>query len=492
MSTRENVAPALWRPAESFVNHAHLTRYAKWLEERYGLKFTDYNALWQWSVDRPAAFWESVSRYFGVIHHTPYREVMSPDPMPGTRWFTGSTLNYAEHVFRRRTDERPAIVYRSERHALAEMNWDELAGQVAALRNYLRKAGVGRGDRVVAFLPNAPEATVSFLAACSLGAVWSSCSPDFGVNSVVDRFRQIAPRVLIAADGYSYNGKPYDKMATLRSLVDRLPTLEKVILVSFLKEEADHHSIPKAVSWQEAVADTAAPLEFDAVPFDHPIWVLYSSGTTGKPKAITHAHGGVLLEHLKYLAFHNDVHPGERFFWFSTTGWMMWNFVQASLLLGATIVLYDGSPAFPDLNAMWALAEKARISHFGTSAPFLVACMKEGLSPSRQFDLGSLRSVGSTGAPLPPEAFDWVYAQLKEDVWLCSMSGGTDVCTAFVGGCPWEPVYEGEIQCRALGCALYAYDDDGRPVTGRVGEMVITEAMPSMPVFFWGDEDRSR
>lgn len=485
-------APILWKPSPSFRENSRLSAYRDWLAEQLDLRFNDYHALWQWSVDQPATFWESISQYFKVIHHTPYREVMSRDPMPHTRWFSGSTLNYAEHIFRRQTDKHPAIIFQSERQELIEISWAELRKQVAALRSYLEKIGVQKGDRVAAFLPNIPEATVAFLAANALGAVWSSCSPDFGVSSVVDRFQQIEPKVLIVVDGYQYNGKAFDKTAAVQEIAAALPSLEKIIFLPYLNTEADHTPIPNGVSWREATADTSAPLRFEAVPFDHPIWILYSSGTTGIPKAITHSHGGVLLEHFKYLAFHNDVNPGERFFWFSTTGWMMWNFVQASLLLGASIVLYDGSPAYPNLKVLWKFTERARIAHFGTSAPFLVACLRKGLRPGSDFDLSALRSIGSTGSPLPPEAFDWVYDSVKPDLWLCSMSGGTDVCTAFVGGCPWKPVYEGEIQCRALGCALYAFNDEGRPVIGEVGEMVITEAMPSMPVFFWGDENKER
>lgn len=484
--------PVLWQPSEAFIRHSRLQHYLDWLKEKKNLRFSGYAEAWAWSAVRPADFWESVWEYFDIIAHSPYRRTMSDDPMPDTRWFEGAALNYAEHIFRQKSGNRPAILFRSERHALTEVSWQELEHAVARMAAYLRSIGVAKGDRVVAFLPNIPEATVAFLAACSIGAIWSSCSPDFGVNSVVDRFQQIEPKVLFAVDGYQYNGKPYSKMNEVGALCDQLPTLEKAVLLPYLDEKADAGLIPNGILWAEAMQTPAVGLPFEAVPFEHPIWVLYSSGTTGIPKAITHSHGGVLLEHLKYLAFHNDVHPGERFFWFSTTGWMMWNFVQASLLVGATIVLYDGSPGYPNLNVLWEFAEQAGIHHFGTSAPYLVACMKQELHPGRDFGLSRLRSIGSTGAPLPPEVFDYVYHHIKEDVWLCSMSGGTDVCTAFVGGCPLEPVYLGEIQCRCLGCALYAYDDDGRPVVDEVGEMVIAKPMPSMPVFFWNDEGGQR
>lgn len=487
-----HVPSVLWQPSEAFQHQSNLRMYLDWLYEQRKLLFKTYDEVWQWSVEHPAEFWESVWQYFRIISHTPYRGVLSDDPMPHAKWFAGGTLNYAEHIFRSYTDEHPAIIFQSETQPMMEISWSSLRQQVAALSAYLCKAGVQKGDRVVAYLPNIPEATVAFLATCSIGAVWSSCSPDFGANSVIDRFQQIEPKVLIAVDGYQYGGKPYDKLETVRELYDQLPTLSRVIVLPYLNKHADISRIPDSTLWADTMTEASAELHFEAVPFEHPIWVLYSSGTTGLPKAITHSHGGVLLEHYKYLAFHNDVHSGERFFWFSTTGWMMWNFVQASLLVSATIVLYDGSPGYPNLNVLWQFAEQAKIAHFGTSAPYLVACMQRNLHPGEEYDLKSLRSIGSTGSPLPPEAFDWCYTSIKSDLWLCSMSGGTDVCTAFVGGNPLEPVYEGEIQCRALGCALYAYDEKGNPVIGEVGEMVITKPMPSMPIYFWNDADGQR
>ena len=482
----------LWAPTEAFRKQSRLAHYRQWLRDNHQLEFKGYHELWAWSVEAPAAFWASLWDYFEIIAHQPYEKVMSSDPMPDTRWFTGSTLNYAEHIFRNSTEAHPALMAQSESRPLHSLSWSELEEQVAAFAAFLKAEGVGIGDRVVGFLANTEEATIAFLAACSIGAVWSSCSPDFGTSSVTDRFQQIKPKILIAVDGYSYNGKPYDKTTVVKEIVDALPTLQRVVLVPFLDKEVKTAGVPKALSWEAVLQTPNDGLQFEAVPFEHPIWVLYSSGTTGIPKAITHSHGGVLLEHLKYLAFHNDVHPGERFFWFSTTGWMMWNFVQAAMLVGATPVLYDGSPAYPDMNVMWSFAEQAKINHFGTSAPFLVASMKRGIHPAAQFDLSPLRSIGSTGAPLPPEAFDYVYEHIKEDLWLCSMSGGTDVCTAFVGGCPERPVYMGEIQCRALGCALYAYDDNGQPLQDEVGEMVITKPMPSMPIYFWDDPEKAR
>ncbi|MGN6439592.1 MAG: acetoacetate--CoA ligase [Agriterribacter sp.] len=476
---------ALWTPSDAFKSNSNLTRYVSFLEKEYGVSFTDYPALWKWSVNFPARFWKSISDYFGIIHHSPYTEVMSNDAMPHTKWFEGSTLNYVEHVFRNANDQQPAILFQSERHPLHAISWKELEAKTASLQQYFLQQGVQPGDRIAGYLPCIPEATFCLLAALSVGAVWTSCSPDFGADSVKDRFRQVEPVILVAVDGYSYNGKKFNRQEEVAAIAASIPSVKKLILIPYLEE--DISIAIDAVSWNTIMQPVSQPLRFTPVPFNHPIWILYSSGTTGMPKAITHSHGGLLLEHFKYLSLQNDVKRGENFFWFTTTGWMMWNFVNAALLVGATIVLYDGSPGYPDLNSLWKLAETAPIHHFGTSAPYIMACKKAGISPGKLFDLSVLRSISSTGSPLPPEGFDYVYEHIKHDLWLCSMSGGTDVCTAFVGGNPWMPVYEGEIQGRALGCQLYAYDESGNALEDEVGEMVITAAMPSMPVYFWND-----
>lgn len=482
----------LWAPSQEFKNSSHLRDYRDWLKSNRGIDFNDYQELWNWSIINIEDFWESVWNYFKVISIGQYSHVLSSHKMPGVKWFDGAKLNYAEHIFRNYKQEETAIIFGHESGSVEYISWEELKSKVASMTDYLKSLGVEKGDRVVAFLPNVPEATISFLAVNAIGAIWSSTSPDFGSESVVDRFSQISPKVIIAVDGYFYNGKPYNKTEVVKSIVSALPSLEKVIILSYLNQ-GNLNGFPEDFININTIWDLeASELSFKHVDFNHPMWVLYSSGTTGLPKPIVQSQGGILLEHLKYMAFHNDVHTGENYFWFSTTGWMMWNFVQAALLMGSAIVLYDGCPTYPDFNALWKFSEKVGIHHFGTSAPFLVASMKKGITPKENCDLSTIRSISSTGAPLPPEAFNYVYDSIKNDVWLCSMAGGTDVCTAFVGGCPDYPIYSGEIQCRALGVSLFAYNDDGNPVEDELGEMVIDKPMPSMPIYFWNDADHKR
>jgi acetoacetyl-CoA synthetase len=413
--------------------------------------------------------------------------------MPGAEWFPGTRLNYAEHLFAGKDPSETAILHASELRELDRLTWGELRSDVAAIASALSDLGVGRGDRVIAYMPNIPEAVVAFLATASIGAVWSSCSPDFGPASVIDRFAQIRPKALFAVDGYRYGGKDFDRRPVLKELQDAMPTLEKTVVLPYLDPAPDLGGLSDAIDWSQLrEAGAGAELSFERVPFDHPLWVLYSSGTTGLPKAIVQGQGGILLEHLKKLNLHVNAHPGDRLFWFTTTGWMMWNFLVSGLLTRAAIVLYDGNPGHPDMGVLWDLAERAGVTMFGTSASYIAACMKAGVEPAAGRDLGRLKAVGSTGSPLSPEGFDWIYEQLGDDTWLFSTSGGTDLCTAFVGGTPLLPVYRGELQARALGAAVEAWDEDGNSVIDEVGELVVTEPMPSMPIYFWGDEDGSR
>jgi acetoacetyl-CoA synthetase len=475
----------LWTPPDDVRIRTRMGQFMSWL----ALGVSDYNELWQWSVADLPAFWSAIWEYFGVISHAPYREVLADASMPGAVWFPGVTLNYAEHALRAQ-GATPVVWSHSQSRAPVQLTADQLRDQVGAVREGLLRLGVGPGDRVAAYLPNISETLVAFLATASLGAVWSSCAPEFGIRSVVDRFLQIEPKVLLAVDGYRYGDREIDRTAEVTAIGQALGTLAATVVVPYLTADRPPQ-VPGAISWADLAASPGS-LEFEAVPFDHPLYILYSSGTTGLPKPIVHGHGGILLEHLKVLGLHADLGPGDRFFWFSTTGWMMWNFLVSGLLVGSGIVLYDGDPGHPDLMNLWRLAEANAITYFGTSAPFVMACRRAGLRPARDVDLSRLRGVGSTGAPLPSEGFEWVYDAVGQHLVLSSISGGTDVCTAFVGGTPMLPVRAGEIACRYLGCKVEAYDNDGRPVIGRQGELVITQPMPSMPVGFWGDSDGSR
>jgi acetoacetyl-CoA synthetase len=483
----------LWKPSAESIERSQLTAFTSWLADEHGVEVEDYEALWRWSVDELEDFWAAIWDYFGVISEQPRPDTLAERVMPGARWFAGAELNYAEHVFRDKPGGEVALLHASELRDLGEMTWDELRDAVAEVATGLRSLGVERGDRVVAYLPNIPEALIAFLATASIGAIWSSCSPDFGAGSVVDRFAQIEPTVLFAVDGYRYNGREFDRLDVVAGLEAEMPTLERTVVLPYLGSSADLGGLAKGMSWDDLVAaGEGAELEFARVPFDHPLWVLYSSGTTGLPKAIVQGHGGILVEQLKKLNLHVDLHEGDRLFWFTTTGWMMWNFLLGGLLTRAAIVLYDGSPGHPDMGVLWDLAARTGVTCFGVSASYIAACMNAGVEPGDGRDLGALRSMGSTGSPLSPEGFDWIYDHVGEDTWLFSTSGGTDVCTAFVGGVPTLPVYRGELQARALGAAVEAFNEAGEPVVDEVGELVLTEPMPSMPLFLWGDDDGSR
>ena len=497
----ETTPELIWRPAPEAIAATRIAKFRDWLRANRGVDLAGYRDLWEWSVTDLPGFWGAVADFFAVRFHTAADEVLANPVMPGAHWFPGATLNYAEQALLPapgeggKADDDPALVFHREDGRTEHWTFGDLRARVAAARAGLAALGVNRGDRVAALVPNSPDTLVAFLATAGLGAIWSSCSPDFGIRAVFDRFTQIEPTVLIAVDGYRYNGRPFDIRPTVDKLRAELPGLRATVLVGYNDPEATLICTDESplVRWDELLAEhSGSTLAFEPVPFDHPLWILYSSGTTGLPKGIVQGHGGIVLEHLKALGLHCDLGPGEKFFWFTTTGWMMWNFLISGLMVGATIVLFDGNPGYPDLGALWRLAEKERITYFGTSAPFIQSCLKAGLTPRTDLDLTSLKAVGSTGAPLSPEGFRWVADAVGGEIQICSVSGGTDLCTAFVGAAPDVPVWLGELSCPALGAAVQAYDEDGQPVTNQVGELVVTKPMPSMPVSFWNDPDGSR
>ncbi len=483
----------LWEPSEELRRDALMTAFLARAGAEHGQTFGDYETAWRWSVDDPEAFWAAVVDFFHVPFTTPATRILADDRMPGARWFEGATLNYAEAVFARASGYRAALLAASEHRPVREIAWDTLRRDVAAAAAGLRRLGVRRGDRVAAIMPNVPEAVVGLLATASLGAIWSSCAPEFGAQSIVDRLRQIEPTVLLAVDGYRFGGRSFDRRAVIEEVRAALPSLSVTVLIQDLDPSASLDG-DGWLFWAEMLVDAGdgSELKFEPVPFDHPLWILFSSGTTGLPKAIVHGHGGVVLEHVKSIGLHLDVRPGDRLMWFTTTGWMMWNFLVGTLLVGGTAVLYDGSPGHPDLDVLWALAASTGTTHLGASASYLMACRKASLHPAVTHDLARLRCIGSTGSPLPVDGFRWVYDAVGSDVWLASVSGGTDVVSAFVGGCPLLPVRAGELQCRSLGARVEAFDEVGRSLVGVTGELVITAPMPSMPVFFWNDPDGAR
>jgi acetoacetyl-CoA synthetase len=469
----------LWRPSSEQVAAANLTAFTGWLARERGLRFAGYDELWRWSVEDLDGFWQAIWDYFGVEVSAPATAVLGDRRMPGAQWFPGARLNLAQHVLRRERPGEPAVLFAGETAPVTRVSWEDLADQVRILATRLRELGVRPGDRVVGYLPNVPEAMVAMLAAASIGAVWACCSPDFGTRGVLDRFRQLAPRVLFYVDSYRYGGVAHDRRAAVREIVAGLPSLAHVI---DLRE-------PAALAGPPVPADE---FEFAQLPFDHPLWILFSSGTTGRPKPIVHGHGGILLEQLKLQHLHLDLRPGDRVFFFTTTGWMMWNFLACTPLVGAVPVLYDGSPTHPEVDTLWRLAQDSGATLFGTSPSYIALMRKAGVVPGTRYDLSALREVMPAGSPVPPEVTAWFYESVKPDLWVATGSGGTDCCTGFVGGVPTLPVYAGEIQARSLGVAVHAYDPAGRSVVDEVGELVITAPMPSMPVRFWGDEDGER
>ncbi|WP_371614849.1 acetoacetate--CoA ligase [Streptomyces sp. NBC_00454] len=492
MTAAATPSEPLWSPGPDRIAAARITAFQAWAAEHHGAPADGgYPALHSWSVDELDTFWQAVAEWFDVRFTTPYQSVLADRSMPGAHWFPGATLNYAEHALRAAEDPAraadAALLHVDETHEPTPVTWAELRRQVGALAAELRALGVRPGDRVSGYLPNIPEAVTALLATAAVGGVWTSCAPDFGARSVLDRFQQVEPVVLFTVDGYRYGGKEHDRRDTVAELRAELPSLRAVVHIPLLGTPAP----AGALDWSALTAGDAEPV-FEPVPFDHPLWVLYSSGTTGLPKAIVQSQGGILLEHLKQIGLHCDLGPGDRFFWYTSTGWMMWNFLVSGLLTGTTVVLYDGSPGFPDTGAQWRIAERTKATLYGTSAAYVMACRKAEVHPSRDFDLSAVKCVATTGSPLPPDGFRWLHDEVAEDLWIASVSGGTDVCSCFAGAVPTLPVHIGELQAACLGTDLQAWDPSGKPVIGEVGELVVTNPMPSMPIRFWNDPDGSR
>ncbi|KAA0018409.1 acetoacetate--CoA ligase [Antrihabitans cavernicola] len=489
--TAESAQPQ-WVPSDTDIRNARITEFATFVESRTGIDVSDYHALWQWSVDDVDAFWRSVWEFFEIQSTVPDVALATTD-MPGAVWFPGTSVNYVDQVLRNVRDDRPALVYATENGADTAISWTELIRQTGAFAATLRKLGVGVGDRVVGYLPNIPETVVAFLATASIGAVWSACGQDYSARAALDRLGQLEPTVLVTADGYRFGGKEHDRRTEIEHIRAGLPSVQQTVLISRLSDAVFSDGVVSAgvTDWAGAV-EGDYPLEPVAVPFDHPLWVVFSSGTTGLPKGIVHGHGGVLLEHLKAVALQSNIGRDDVFFWYTSPSWMMWNYQVAGLLTGATVVCYDGSPSYPSTDALWATAARLQATVLGTSPGYVLACAKAGSVPKTDHDLSALRTVGITGSTLPPSSSIWLRDNVGDTVQVASISGGTDVVSAFIGGAPTVPVWPGELSAPFLGVALDAYSEDGKPVRGEVGELVITKPMPSMPVRFWNDADGHR
>ncbi|MBX3238681.1 MAG: acetoacetate--CoA ligase [Chitinophagaceae bacterium] len=478
----------VWLPDKQATESSDLHKYMQYVNKTYHRNITTYDELWQWSVEQYETFWTSLFHFFDLTFEGELSPVTNGDTMPDIEWFPGARLNFSENLVRHARGDEIAITELNEAGDIRYFTWNDVLETAAKIQAFLLLHGLKPGDRVCGLLTNTFETSAALLAVTAGGFIWSCCSPDFGVESVLDRFQQIAPKVFLMNEAYTYGGKRFDLAEKNRMIIGALPSL--VAGLNLRGGSVTGVNIPVAdMNGLDAVQQS---LSFTRLGFSAPLWILYSSGTTGKPKAITHSHGGILLEMQKYHAFHNDLREGELFFWYSTTGWMMWNFLQGAWLQKARILLYEGNPAYPEVDRLWQMASRLKVSYFGTSAPYILANMKAGKRPADQYDLEPLRGIGATGSPLPPEAFDYIFEAVKPGIWLASMSGGTDVCTAFVGGCVLAPVYQGEIQRRTLGCALYCFDESGNSLHDKEGEMVITRPMPSMPVFFWNDPGKTR
>lgn len=485
----------LWTPSDEWLANSNMSAYRAWLKETRGLEFEGFEDLQRWSVEHLDDFWASIWEYFDIAASAPYSAVLGKREMPGAEWFPGARLNYAENVFRGADPEATALLYAREGEPLREMGWAELDSKVRALAMWLRSVGVTPGDRVAAYLPNCPDAVVAILATASVGAVWAAVSPDFGTPSVLDRFQQLEPKVLLYVDGYRYGGKPFDKLDAVRRIVDGLPTLEKLVLVPYLSPDNDDALLESALTLDEALdigALQSDEFTFEQVPFQHPLWVLFSSGTTGIPKAIVHGHGGIVIEEFKLNVLHNNMKPGQRQFFYTTLGWMMWNYMVSSLLMKVVPVFYDGNPNYPDGTALWRIVEESGATLFGASPTFVQMQQSAGIVPRELFEFENLTSIMLAGSPVSAECMGWFHQAVKDDLWLMPGSGGTDICSGFVGAAPGLPVYAGEIQAAHLGVDAAAFNDDGEPVIGEVGELVIRQPMPSMPLCFWGDENDER
>ncbi len=483
----------LWTPTPESVETTHMARFMDMVTERFGVPARDYAALWEFSVDDRPAFWDFVRKFTQLKAATwGDRILVNGDKMPGAQWFPDARLNFAQNLLVRR-DDTDAMVFRGEDRAAYRVTWRDLYDQVSVLSQALRGAGIVPGDRIAGYMPNMPETIIAMLAVTSVGAVWSSCSPDFGAQGVLDRFGQIEPRMLITVDGYHYNGKTHDMTARVSEIAVNLPTVSRVIVVPYANDNPDADAIPRGVLLREFTGEyRSAPIEFEQLPFDHPLYIMFSSGTTGTPKCIVHSAGGTLIQHVKEHMLHCDIHPGDRVFYFTTCGWMMWNWLVSALACEATLLLYDGSPFYPDGNVLWNFAAAEGMTLFGTSAKYIDALSKAGLEPMKTHDLGTVRIIASTGSPLAPESFDYIYDSVKKDVQLASIAGGTDIISCFVLGDPTGSVWRGEIQQRGLGMAVDVFDDNGNPVRGEKGELVCTRAFPSMPIGFWNDPDGAK